>query len=67
MNQVFQFETVTVNDLGQIIARETCTAQQFTEDLGGGVILEMVAVPAASSGWDRGRARGTRTSGRSTA
>jgi formylglycine-generating enzyme required for sulfatase activity len=45
MNQVFQFETVTVNDLGEIIARATCTAQQFTEDLGGGVILEMVAVP----------------------
>jgi formylglycine-generating enzyme required for sulfatase activity len=39
-----QFETVTVNERGEIIAHETRTAQQFTEDLGG-VPLEMVSIP----------------------
>jgi eukaryotic-like serine/threonine-protein kinase len=42
----FSFEVVTVNDTGQIISREQNQARYFTEDLGGGVTLEMVAIPA---------------------
>ena len=41
----FEFEVVTVNRRGEIIKRETQQAQYFTEDLGNGIILEMVAIP----------------------
>jgi formylglycine-generating enzyme required for sulfatase activity len=43
--EVKEFEVVTVNDTGEIANRETAQAQQFTEDLGNGVLLEMVAIP----------------------
>jgi formylglycine-generating enzyme required for sulfatase activity len=42
------FETVTVNDRGDIIDRSKKQAFYYTEDLGGGVELEMVYVPAGS-------------------
>ena len=41
----FEFETVTINACGEIIARARHTARQFREDLGNGVSLEMVEVP----------------------
>jgi formylglycine-generating enzyme required for sulfatase activity len=42
----FNFETVTVNDVGQIIQRQQKTARYFTEDLGNGLLLEMLEIPA---------------------
>jgi formylglycine-generating enzyme required for sulfatase activity len=39
------FETVTIDASGAIIARARHTARQFLEDLGNGVSLEMVKVP----------------------
>jgi formylglycine-generating enzyme required for sulfatase activity len=39
-------ETLTVDELGQIINREQKQARYFTEDLGDGVLLEMVEIPA---------------------
>jgi formylglycine-generating enzyme required for sulfatase activity len=47
-DQVFDFEVVTVNDAGEIIGRETRTAVQMVETLGGGVGLEMVAIPGGA-------------------
>jgi formylglycine-generating enzyme required for sulfatase activity len=41
----FSFEVVTVNGTGQVVNREQKSARYFTEDLGGGVSLEMVAIP----------------------
>jgi len=46
--QEFRFETVTVNDRGEVTARETHTARQLTEDLGHGISLEMVVIPGDS-------------------
>jgi formylglycine-generating enzyme required for sulfatase activity len=40
----FDFETVTVNRSGKIINKETKTTQYFTEDLGNGITLEMIAI-----------------------
>jgi eukaryotic-like serine/threonine-protein kinase len=42
----FSFEVVTVNETGQVVSRKQKSARYFTEDLGGGVSLEMVAIPA---------------------
>jgi formylglycine-generating enzyme required for sulfatase activity len=44
----FSFETVTVDSIGQVNQRETKCAQAFTEDLGNGVSLVMVQIPAGS-------------------
>ncbi|AOW99097.1 hypothetical protein BJP34_06215 [Moorena producens PAL-8-15-08-1] len=44
----FSFEVVTVNPRGEIIKRESQQADYFTEDLGNGVDLEMVYIPAGS-------------------
>ena len=41
----YEFEVVTVNFKGEIIAKEKKQAQVFTEDLGNNVSLEMVAIP----------------------
>jgi serine/threonine protein kinase len=46
--KAFEFETVTVNDTGKIIERLEGQAQGFIEDLGNGVTLEMVRIPAGS-------------------
>ncbi|MEH2303291.1 MAG: SUMF1/EgtB/PvdO family nonheme iron enzyme [Nostoc sp.] len=43
--QVFQFEVVKVNASGQEVKRDISKAQYFTEDLGNGVSLEMIAIP----------------------
>jgi eukaryotic-like serine/threonine-protein kinase len=42
----FSFEVVTVNETGQVVSREQNQARYFTEDLGGGISLEMIAIPA---------------------
>ncbi|MBD2454732.1 SUMF1/EgtB/PvdO family nonheme iron enzyme [Nostoc sp. FACHB-87] len=41
----FEFEIVKVDAKGQIINRSQGRAEFFTEDLGNGVILEMVSIP----------------------
>jgi formylglycine-generating enzyme required for sulfatase activity len=46
--QGFAFESVTVNEKGEIIARQTGEAKQWVEPLGDGVVLEMVRVPGGS-------------------
>nr|WP_287312937.1 SUMF1/EgtB/PvdO family nonheme iron enzyme [Moorena sp. SIO1G6] len=44
----FPFEVVTVDRRGVIIKRENKQASYFTQDLGNGVDLEMVYIPAGS-------------------
>ncbi len=44
----FEFDVVTVNAQGWKISRKKCRAQYFTEDLGNGVTLEMVAIPGGT-------------------
>ncbi len=46
--QTFTFETVTVNRRGEIIKQDTKLAQYFTEDLGNGITLDMVAIPGGT-------------------
>ncbi|NEP04647.1 MAG: SUMF1/EgtB/PvdO family nonheme iron enzyme, partial [Okeania sp. SIO4D6] len=46
--QTFSFEVVTVNRRGEEINRVWKEAKFFTEDLGNGVILEMVAIPGGT-------------------
>ncbi|ALF55774.1 sulfatase-modifying factor protein [Nostoc piscinale CENA21] len=41
----FEFEIVKVDAQGQIINRSPGRAEFFTEDLGNGVVLEMVSIP----------------------
>jgi formylglycine-generating enzyme required for sulfatase activity len=48
MVQEFEFEVVTVDSHGEICDRSTRTAVQFTQDLGGGVTLEMVVIPGGA-------------------
>ncbi len=42
----FEFEVVTVDRTGQEVSREPGQAEFFEEDLGDGVVLEMVRIPA---------------------
>ncbi|MBE9118687.1 SUMF1/EgtB/PvdO family nonheme iron enzyme [Lusitaniella coriacea LEGE 07157] len=42
---LFEFEVITVNERGEEIRREPGQAKFFSEDLGNGVALEMVAIP----------------------
>ena len=44
----FSFEVVKVNGTGSILKREKHPAEYFTEDLGNGVILDMVYVPGGT-------------------
>jgi eukaryotic-like serine/threonine-protein kinase len=44
----FKFETVSVNDQGNITERKTGEAEFLTEDLGNDVVLDMVAIPGGS-------------------
>jgi formylglycine-generating enzyme required for sulfatase activity len=46
--KLYQFEVVTVNSKGEIIHREQNQARCQTEDLGNGVMLEMVYVPGGT-------------------
>jgi eukaryotic-like serine/threonine-protein kinase len=41
----FSFEVVTVNGTGQVVNREQKSARYYTENLRGGVTLEMVEIP----------------------
>ena len=43
-----EFETVTVNDRGEVVKREPRQAEILAEDLGRGVELEMVSIPGGS-------------------
>jgi formylglycine-generating enzyme required for sulfatase activity len=45
---MIEFETPTVNKKGQVIARTHCSAEQFTEDLGKGILLDMIVIPSGS-------------------
>ena len=44
----FSFEVVTVNSRGKEIKRERRQAEYFREDLGNGVLLDMVSIPGGS-------------------
>ncbi|OAD21283.1 Sulphatase-modifying factor domain protein, partial [Candidatus Thiomargarita nelsonii] len=46
--QLFDFEIVTVNAKGEITQRENKQARYQTEDLGKGVLLEMVSIPGGT-------------------
>jgi eukaryotic-like serine/threonine-protein kinase len=48
-HDIFRFETVTVNDRGEIIAHTKKSAFYYTEKLGNDVILDMIYIPAGSS------------------
>ncbi|MGB8691748.1 MAG: bifunctional serine/threonine-protein kinase/formylglycine-generating enzyme family protein [Microcoleus sp.] len=43
-----QFETVTVNSTGQIANRSQGKAQVFTDNLGNGITIDMIAIPGGS-------------------
>ncbi|WP_027400704.1 bifunctional serine/threonine-protein kinase/formylglycine-generating enzyme family protein [Aphanizomenon flos-aquae] len=46
--KTFTFEVVTTNAKGSIINRRNHSANYFVEDLGNGVMLEMVEIPAGT-------------------
>ena len=43
--KTFDFEVVTVDAMGNVTKRRPARAKSFTEDLGNGVMLEMVEIP----------------------
>lgn len=45
-NPTFNFDVVMVNAKGEEVKREKRQAEYFTEELGNGVILEIVAIPS---------------------
>ena len=59
--QQFEFEIVAIDRQGEIVERSIRRAQQVAEDLGNGVILEMVALPGGMFRMGSGKARATRT------
>lgn len=44
--ETVEFEMPTINEKGEIIARTRHSAEQFTEDLGNGIRLDMMVIPA---------------------
>lgn len=46
--EIFEFDVVAVNSLGEEIQRNRHSAKFFAEDLGRGSILEMVVIPGGS-------------------
>jgi len=46
--KTFQFQTVTVNSRGQITNRRQEEAKFFTENLPGGITIDMIAIPGGS-------------------
>jgi formylglycine-generating enzyme required for sulfatase activity/uncharacterized caspase-like protein len=46
--QSFNFQVVTVNSRGEITSERPSQAKFFTEDLGNGITLDMVEIPAGS-------------------
>jgi formylglycine-generating enzyme required for sulfatase activity len=47
-SQTFTFETFTVNPNGKVSPPESKTARYYSEDLGNGITLEMVAIPGGT-------------------
>jgi formylglycine-generating enzyme required for sulfatase activity len=45
---VQNFEVITVNARGKTVSTRSCEAQYLTEDLGGGVTLEMACIPSGN-------------------
>ena len=45
---MIEFKTPTLNEKGEIIAETLHSAEQFTEDIGTGVTLEMIVIPTGS-------------------
>ncbi|WP_445241090.1 formylglycine-generating enzyme family protein [Microcoleus vaginatus] len=45
---IFEFDVITVDAEGQENSRHTSSAHFFTEDLGNGVVLEMVYIPGGT-------------------
>ncbi|MFM6899784.1 MAG: serine/threonine-protein kinase pkn1, partial [Microcystis panniformis] len=45
---VFNFEIVRVNAKGELIKKESKQSQYFSEDLGNGITLEMLAIPGGT-------------------
>ncbi len=43
-----EFMTITLNDAGEAIDYRTCHVQQYVEDLGQGVTLELIAIPGGA-------------------
>jgi formylglycine-generating enzyme required for sulfatase activity len=43
-----EFETLTLNEKGETILRTRHTSEQFTEELGSGVDLDMLVIPSGS-------------------
>ena len=46
--ETIEFESATINAKGEIIARTHHSAEQFTEDLGNGVSLDLIVIPSGS-------------------
>jgi formylglycine-generating enzyme required for sulfatase activity len=46
--QTIQFKTIKLNDRGEVIARPTTQVQLYQENLGHGISLTMVKIPAGS-------------------
>ncbi|HLO31315.1 MAG TPA: formylglycine-generating enzyme family protein [Anaerolineales bacterium] len=46
--QTIEFETPTLNEKGEIVISSRHTAELYTEDLGKGINLEMLVIPAGS-------------------
>jgi formylglycine-generating enzyme required for sulfatase activity len=53
---IIEFETPTLNEKGEIVARRRYTAEQFTEDLGS-IQLDLLVIPAG--GFQMGAPRGS--------
>ncbi|MBC1195642.1 SUMF1/EgtB/PvdO family nonheme iron enzyme [Microcystis aeruginosa BLCCF158] len=47
-SQTFTFETFTVNPNGKVSQPESKTARYYSEDLGNGITLDMVAIPGGT-------------------
>lgn len=45
---IIEIESPTVDETGAIIARTRYSAEQFTEDLGNGITLEMIVIPGGN-------------------
>ena len=44
----YEFDVITVNDKGEEINRESGSAKYFTEDLDGGITLDLVEIPGGT-------------------
>ncbi len=46
--QTIEFDTPTLNEKGEVIVQTRHTAEQFTEDLGNGLDLDLIVNPAGT-------------------